>query len=57
MENYMKNQRVATESAFASIMGMVPDYREPFDFKKSVRWMDVVSIFLFIFILLTWCFS
>ena len=38
------------------IFGMVPDYRNSFDFTTSVRWTDMIHIVLIQIILMSWCF-
>ena len=36
--------------------GYVPDYTQPFDIAKSVRWTDMIHIIIILVILMSWCF-
>jgi len=37
-------------------LSMNPDYLKSFDIKKSVRWTDLIPLFLVLLVLILWCF-
>ena len=63
---HAKSQPVASQQIFqrdrnrvGGFLGwlhMNPDYSRPFNIKKSVRWTDLIPMFLIILILILWCF-